>query len=431
MNRFSSFALTAAVILTGSCMNSKPPVGVLPEPGELGRLYILNEGGMGMNNSSIDFYDFADGTYVTDAFPAANPDVALGLGDTGNDLAVYGGKLWAVMNGSDLVEVMDASTIEHIRAIDVPACRDIAFSGSYAYVTSWAGNVSDDGDRTGMVYRIDINNLSIAGTVEVGYQPEDIAVLDGKIYVANSGGMTDGYDNRLSIIDEESFSLERTVEIAANICDIAPDAYGRLWISSPGDYYSVHSGIYVYDIASGTVLKTEPGSESGEAPCTDPSLTPDLRDSSYPSLTPNPRYGSSSTLSSDPVTGTGQGTRANTILPEWINDIRVSSMYSTGSHLWVLGNENEWDYTAGAGKYCLYTIDCQALTMTRTELSRTGAESISNPYGIWVSPDEKTIAITDAASYTEPGYIMFLDANLNLVSSFQTGFLPGHFAVLE
>lgn len=380
MNRFSSFVLTAAVILTGSCMNSKPPVGVLPEPGELGRLYILNEGVMGMGNSSIDFYDFADGTYVTDAFPAANPDVTLGLGDTGNDLAVYGGKLWAVMNGSDLVEVMDASTMEHIRAIDVPVCRDIAFSGRYAYVTSWAGNVSDDGDRTGMVYRIDINSLSIAGTVEVGYQPEDIAVLDGKIYVANSGGMTDGYDNRLSIIDEESFSLEKTVEIAANICDIAPDAYGRLWISSPGDYYSVHSGIYVYDTVSGTVLKSEPVAN---------------------------------------------------ILPEWINDIRVSSMYSTGSHLWVLGNENEWDYTAGAGKYCLYTIDCQALTMTRTELSRTGAESISNPYGIWVSPDEKTIAITDAASYTEPGYILFLDANLNFVSSFQTGFLPGHFAVLE
>ena len=380
MNRFSSFVLTAAVILTGSCMNSKPPVGVLPEPGELGRLYILNEGVMGMNNSSIDFYDFADGTYVTDAFPAANPDVTLGLGDTGNDLAVYGGKLWAVMNGSDLVEVMDASTMEHIRAIDVPACRDIAFSGRYAYVTSWAGNVSDDGDRTGMVYRIDINSLSIAGAVEVGYQPEDIAALDGKIYVANSGGMTDGYDNRLSIIDEESFSLERTVEIAANICDIAPDAYGRLWISSPGDYYSVHSGIYVYDTVSGTVLKPESGAN---------------------------------------------------ILPEWINDIRVSSMYSTGSHLWVLGNENEWDYTAGAGKYCLYTIDCQALTMTRTELSRTGAESISNPYGIWVSPDEKTIAITDAASYTEPGYILFLDANLNFVSSFQTGFLPGYFAVLE
>lgn len=380
MNRFSSFVLTAAVILTGSCMNSKPPVGVLPEPGELGRLYILNEGVMGMGNSSIDFYDFADGTYVTDAFPAANPDVTLGLGDTGNDLAVYGGKLWAVMNGSDLVEVMDASTMEHIRAIDVPACRDIAFSGRYAYVTSWAGNVSDDGDRTGMVYRIDINSLSIAGAVEVGYQPEDIAALDGKIYVANSGGMTDGYDNRLSIIDEESFSLERAVEIAANICDIAPDAYGRLWISSPGDYYSVHSGIYVYDTVSGTVLKPESGAN---------------------------------------------------ILPEWINDIRVSSMYSTGSHLWVLGNENEWDYTAGAGKYCLYTIDCQALTMTRTELSRTGAESISNPYGIWVSPDEKTIAITDAASYTEPGYILFLDANLNFVSSFQTGFLPGYFAVLE
>ena len=79
MNRFSSFVLTAAVILTGSCMNSKPPVGVLPEPGELGRLYILNEGVMGMGNSSIDFYDFADGDSHWTLFGLGRPSMLLQL----------------------------------------------------------------------------------------------------------------------------------------------------------------------------------------------------------------------------------------------------------------------------------------------------------------------------------------------------------------
>ena len=145
--------------------------------------------------------------------------------------AIHDGKLWAVINGSGLVEIMDAATLKHIKYIEIPTPRDIAFCGDYAYVTSWSGAYYGGENRLGAVYRIDINSLSEAGSIDVGYQPEGIAAAEGKIYVANSGGVTDGYDNRLSIIDEASFTLERNVEIAANICDIAVDGRGLLWIS--------------------------------------------------------------------------------------------------------------------------------------------------------------------------------------------------------
>lgn len=372
MKKIITATLLSAGITAGCSDIGRDSLPDIPPAGS-DRLYILNEGKMGMNNASIDFYDFADGSYTSDAFPAANPDVALELGDTGNDIGIYDGKLWAVLNGSDLVEVMDAITMEHIATVDIPSGRDITFSGGCAYITSWAGAYYGGELRNGAVYRVDTDDLSISGSVDVGYQPEGIAAVDGKIYVANSGGVTDGYDNRLSIIDEKSFTLERNVEIAVNICDIVSDGNGRLWISSPGDYYSVHSGIHIFDTATGSIL----------AP------------------------------------------------PDWLDDVRVSSICSSGSHIWVIGNENEWDYTPGSGRYIIYNIDTEEMSIARTELAETGAAAAEVPYGIWVSADGDSIFISDSGDYINPGTIFALDRELSLTGRFSAGVNPGHFAFLS
>ena len=366
MRKILAATSISAAILTGcSDLGNETLPAIPPASGD--RLYILNEGQMGMNNASIDFYDFTDGTYIRDAFAAVNPDVALNLGDTGNDLAVYGGRLWAVLNGSDLVEVMDAVTLEHIGTVKIPSCRDIAFSEGYAYITSWAGAYYGGESRPGAVYKVNADDLSVSGKIDAGYQPEGIAVADGKIYVANSGGVTDGYDNRLSIIDEASFTLERNVEIAANICDIAVDGRGMIWISSPGDYVSVHSDIYIFDPKSETVSS---------------------------------------------------------------KDIRVSSMYSNGSLVYILGNEKEWDYTPGSGIYMLTVIDPAGGTVTRAVLDTSGAAAAEVPYGIWASADGETIFISDSGDYINPGTVYMLDSSLNLVRTFSAGVIPGHFAFL-
>ena len=50
-------------------------------------------------------------------------DVIKELGDVGNDLQIYGSKLYAVLNSSHKVEVMDARTLVRIGQIDIPNCR--------------------------------------------------------------------------------------------------------------------------------------------------------------------------------------------------------------------------------------------------------------------------------------------------------------------
>ena len=51
------------------------------------------------------------------------------LGDVGNDIQIYGNKLYAVINCSNLVEVMDVATARHEATVYIPNCRYIVFQG--------------------------------------------------------------------------------------------------------------------------------------------------------------------------------------------------------------------------------------------------------------------------------------------------------------
>ena len=208
-------------------------------PTTLTGLWLLNEGNMGSNKCSLDFLDLQTGTYHRNIYGARNPSIAKDLGDVGNDLQVYGSRLWAVINCSNKVEVMHAASGERIGQVDIPNCRFIAFHGRYAYVTSYAGPVSLDGTHAqrGYVAKVDTATLAVVDTCLVGYQPDDIAVADGRLWVANSGGyQTPAYETELSIIPLESFSESGRVRVGVNPARIVPDGHGQLWVTCRGDY---------------------------------------------------------------------------------------------------------------------------------------------------------------------------------------------------
>ena len=77
--------------------------------------YLLNEGNMGSNKSTLDFYDYSTAMYSRNIFAEANPTVPKELGDVGNDIQIYGSRLYAVINCSNKIEVMDAKTCKKNR----------------------------------------------------------------------------------------------------------------------------------------------------------------------------------------------------------------------------------------------------------------------------------------------------------------------------
>ena len=133
----------------------------------------------------------------------------------GNDIAIYGGRLYAVINCSNKVEVMDKWTARRIGQIDIPNCRYIKFDGGYAYVTSYAGPVVTNNpnyDQIGYVAKVDTATLQVMARCEVGFQPDELEIVNGRMYVANSGGyMSDVIRGGIEGVDQGQTEAARSL----------------------------------------------------------------------------------------------------------------------------------------------------------------------------------------------------------------------------
>ncbi|GAB3419542.1 hypothetical protein GCM10027516_15160 [Niabella aquatica] len=336
--------------------------------------YLLNEGNMGSNKATLDFYDFRTAIYKKNIYAEVNPHVPKELGDVGNDIGIYGGKLYAVINTSNKIEVMDAETAKRIGQINIPNCRFIKFHQGYAYVTSYAGPVIIDPDykQLGYVLKINTFTLQVADTCLVGFQPDELEIIDGKIYVANSGGYmgasdTKGYERTVSVIDIATFKEEKRIDVAYNLERIKADKRGNLWVSSRGDYKGLPSRLYFIDREKETVTDSIP-----------------IAASNY-----------------------------------WIDD----------DLLFVYGTE--WSYITNNWTISYSMVDTRTHEIMSRNIITDGTDKeIEKPYGIMVHPETKDIYITDAGNYVTPGVVYCFDKNGKKKWSVVAGNIPGHFALV-
>lgn len=206
-------------------------------------IYILSEGLFNLNNSSLTRYSFRTHQLKTNYFSTINKR---GLGDTANDIALYGNKLYIVVNVSSTLEVVDFTTGQSIKQIPMRTengssrqPRHIAFHKDKAYVCSFDGTVA----------RIDTTSLEIEATVKAGRNPESLCVQNEKLYVSNSGGLDYsegiGVDNTVSVIDLASFTEIKKITVGPNPGCILPDSENFVYVAThgknivEGDYHLV------------------------------------------------------------------------------------------------------------------------------------------------------------------------------------------------
>ncbi len=209
-----------------------------------GGLYVLCEGNMGSNKARLDYINLARGDYYSNWYGAMNPKQIKELGDVGNDVQQYGGRLYAVINCSHKVEVMDLKA-RHIGKIDIPNCRYLAFKGNKLYVSAYVGSAADP-ELLGSVFEIDTASLAITREVKVGHQPDELCVVDNKLYVCNSGGyLTNRYDSTVSVIDLTSFTEIEKIPVGLNPTRIRVDEQKRLWVCCQGNYTNVQPKVVI------------------------------------------------------------------------------------------------------------------------------------------------------------------------------------------
>lgn len=209
----------------------------------------LNEGLFQRNNSTLTYYEIDSNRAFTDFFER---QVGRRLGDTGNDIAQYGGKIYIVVNVSSVIEVLDARAFSSVGTIllfngtQPRQPRHIAFHGRNAFVSCYDGTVAV----------IDTASLSVTRNIQVGAHPEGVAIQNGKLYVANSGGLNfPNYDSTVSIIDLNSLTEIKRLALRINPTSVAADAYGDVYVISNGNYSTVPMRLLAIDSRADT-LKT-------------------------------------------------------------------------------------------------------------------------------------------------------------------------------
>lgn len=329
--------------------------------------YLLNEGNMSSNKASLDYYDYKTGVYKRNIYSQANPEATLGLGDVGNDIAVYGNKIYAVINNSNKVEVMDAKTTKRLKVIDIKNGRYVTFGNGKVYVSSYDGEIGlDNNTPNGFVAEIDTTSLNIGRTVKVGRQPEGLAVVGQKLYVANSGGYNPtNYERTVSVIDLKTFTKTKDIDVAINLNRLKVDSDGDIYVSSRGDYYSIASKLFVIDTKTDLVKKTF--------------------------------------------------------------DIACANLWIAGDQAYVIGSEFNYTTFENVITYSLINTKIETL-LPQSFLPKSVSDLITTPYGIAVDPISFNIYITDAGDYVSPGKLYCLDKDGNTKFTVTTGDIPAHIA---
>ena len=382
MRKYTFCALALLTLLFFSCREDEIVVPseyelvgerINPDADPMG-MYLVNEGNMGSNKCTLDYLDYVNGYYVRNIYSERNPNVVKELGDVGNDIQIYGSKLYVVVNCSHKVEVLDARTAKRITQIDIPNCRYIRFYRGKAYVTSYVAPVQIDPDAPrGAVYRVDTTSMKVEAKVIVGYQPDELEILGEYMYVANSGGYrAPNYDNTVSVVEINRFKQVQKIPVGINLSRIRADKYGRLWVTSRGDYNTVHSNLYVLEKRKG-----------------------------YNEM----------------------------VVTDTMN-IPCSNLCISGDSLYYYSTE--WNMNTQSNTISYGIIDIRTKKVVSNSFITDGTETdIRVPYGIMVHPKTKDIFVTDAKNYVSSGTLYCYDKYGKRKWGVRTGDIPAHMVFLN
>ncbi|MGM9842849.1 MAG: YncE family protein [Muribaculaceae bacterium] len=336
--------------------------------------YLVNEGNMGSNKCTIDYLDYFTGLYARNIYAERNPNVVKELGDVGNDIGIYGSKMYVVVNCSHKVEVMDAKTGIRLGQVNIPNCRYVRFYRGSAYVSSYVGPVRIDPDAPkGAVYRVDTLSLEITGKVSVGYQPEEMEIIGDYMYVANSGGYrAPNYDNTVSVIQMVDFKQVRQIPVGINLHRLKKDKYGKLWVTSRGNYENIPSRLYVMEKKRG--------------------------------------YNQMVVTDTIPVS--------------------CSNMAFYGDSLYYYATE--WNNYTSSNIITYGIINIATKEIVSNNFITDGTEKdITIPYGIAIHPETGDIFVTDAKNYVSSGTLYCFDSFGHKKWSVRTGDIPAHIAFVS
>lgn len=213
-------ALVLLLLICGGC-DLTDDNGGDPAPG---LVLVANQGNFTEGNGSVSAFDPASEQVETAAIS--------GLGSIVQSLAVIDNRLYVMANSANRVDVFDHESLERVAQIEeVVSPRYLLANGNTAYVTSLYGSIGQfDG---GLVTVIDLESNTKLVEIPVGDNPEGLALVGSRLYVANHGF---GSGSTLSVIDTATHEVVDTIDVD---CDgprfLIADEEGEVFVFCTGE----------------------------------------------------------------------------------------------------------------------------------------------------------------------------------------------------
>lgn len=354
------------------------------------KIILLNEGNWQSDNGRLTYFE--NGEVISNQwFRDVNK---MKLGDTPNDIIQVKPNLIAMaINWSNIIQFIDAEGRAVAATEDVPNNRKLATDGNYVYVSSYGHECMTVNGMVefekGFVAKIDASTFKVVDTVEVGYEPEGIALYDGKLFVANTGGYAfqedHEYETTVDVIDATTMEIIRSVDTGQiNLYGKLSQSGQYICINSPGDYYDVMAATIIMDCRA--VLDGKPDEDCFI------------------------KLDYAATYSCTAMNG---------------------SFYAIGSRYSYYTGDYEFNYVTIDPQRVIESYGAEGCDDTLPGTMLDDIKGMQMPYGIYVNPYTGYIYATDAAGFVEGGTLYQWNPEGELLGKHGVYINPAHFLALN
>jgi YVTN family beta-propeller protein len=131
---------------------------------------------------------------------------------------------YIICNNSNKIEIVDVNTFESKGVIESLALpRYMIAANNKGYISEWVNF-----GVKGRISVVDLLTNTVTKTIEVGNLPEQLAIINNKLYVTNSD------ENTVSIINLTNETFEKNLVVSDAPTDFRIDSNVKLWVLCGG-----------------------------------------------------------------------------------------------------------------------------------------------------------------------------------------------------
>lgn len=251
MKRITFVCCCLLALLMASCGPKDP---ITPDAVKIGKgVFVINEGNFTYANSSLTFYDPEMDTVANNLFYRIN---GAPIGDVGQSLALIDKHLYIVVNNSNYIYKVDASTLvcDTTKPYMLTGFVQPRYMLPVALNKAYVSDLASEG-----LWIVNPQDMTILGSINMGKSTETMVQVGSELYVTNwSKFYLPGMDNNtVQVVDLNNDVKVADIAVGKEPNGMVVDKNGMVWVLCEG-------AIWTSDSEDPTLWRIDPMTKRAE-----------------------------------------------------------------------------------------------------------------------------------------------------------------------